>query len=172
MFKTVILTVSDRCFAGERHDKSGPMIEESLPPRSYTVVERKIVPDDIEVIKGALLHIADSDNIDLLITTGGTGFGPRDVTPEATEMVVQRKTPGIDFVMYQHGLKSTPHAVLSRATSGIRRNTLIINLPGNPSAVADYIDVLVPVLPHALKTLRNTASEQEHRFEISRKKEK
>ncbi len=162
MFKTAILTISDRCFAGERKDESGPLIEESLLPDLYTVTEHKILPDELDIIKGALLHIVNSDNTDLIITTGGTGFSPRDVTPEATAMVVKRKTPGIDFVLYSSGLKSTPYAVLSRAISGIRNQTLIINLPGNPRAIEDSIDALMPILPHALKILQGSVSEDEN----------
>ncbi len=161
MFKTAIVTISDRCFSGERKDKSGPLIEESLPPDSYMVTEYKIIPDDLDVIKGALIQMVSGD-VDLIITTGGTGFGPRDVTPEATQMVIQRKTPGLDFILYSQGIKSTPYAVLSRAVSGIRNRTLIINLPGNPRAIEDSIEVLIPVLPHALKILLNSASESEN----------
>jgi molybdopterin adenylyltransferase len=161
MFKTAIVTISDRCFSGERQDVSGPLIEESLVPDSYTVTERKIIPDDLDVIKGTLLQMANGD-VDLIITTGGTGFSPRDVTPEATEMVIRKKTPGIDFILYSQGIKSTPNAVLSRGISGIRNRTLIINLPGNPRAIKDSIDVLIPILPHALKILQNIASESEN----------
>jgi len=171
MYKTVILTVSDRCFSGEQSDESGPLIEETLPPRLFTVTERKIVPDDIEVIKGALLHFVGKGDIDLILTTGGTGFSSRDVTPEATGMILHKTTPGIDFVIYSHGLQSTPHAMLSRATSGIRHKTLIINLPGNPDAAAKYVDVLADALPHALDVLRDSENASNHRFEKTKNRE-
>ena len=166
MFRTAVLTISDRCFAGERKDESGPLIEESLPPDTYKVTEHKILPDDLDVIKGALMHIVSRGDVDLILTTGGTGFGPRDVTPEATAMVIQKRTPGIDFALFSNGLKSTPYAILSRAVSGIRNRTLIINLPGNPLAIEDSIDALIQVLPHALKLIRGTAVEDEHRFHV------
>ncbi|MCP4726885.1 MAG: MogA/MoaB family molybdenum cofactor biosynthesis protein, partial [bacterium] len=120
MYKTVVVTASDRCFTGQMQDSSGPLVEESLPPKDFTVLERKIVPDDIEVIKGALMHYINRGDVDLILITGGTGFGPRDVTPEATNMVIQRRTPGIDFAIYLKGIQSTPYAILSRGISGIR----------------------------------------------------
>lgn len=164
MFKTAVLTIGDRCFAGERRDESGPLIEESLPPDTYDIIERKIVPDDLDVIKGALLHIVNRGDVDLVLTTGGTGFGPRDVTPEATAMVIQKPTTGIDFALYSNGLKSTPYALLSRATSGIRNQTLIINLPGNPRAIKENMKTLLPALPLALNLIQGESSDDEHQF--------
>jgi len=166
MYRTVILTVSDRCFAGERSDESGLLIEVSLPHDSYMITGRKIVPDDLEVIKGALLQLVNKGDVDLILTTGGTGFSPHDVTPEATAMVIQKPTPGIDFALYEYGLKKTPHAMLSRAKSGIRHKTLIINLPGSPKAVTEYVDFLLPVLPHALDLIRDEADENGHEFQV------
>lgn len=165
MYRTAILTISDRCFSGERKDESGPLIENCLPPDDYTVVERKILPDEFDVIKGALLHIVSREDVDLILTTGGTGFSPRDITPEATGMVIQKRTPGLDFVIYNNGLKSTPHAILSRAISGIRNKTLIINLPGSPKAVEEIMSTLMPVLPHALNLVKDDSPEDEHQFE-------
>ena len=164
MFRTVILTISDRCFSGERKDESGPLVEESLPPNAYKITERKILPDDLDVIKGALMQFVSRGDVDLILTTGGTGFGPRDVTPEATAMVVHKRTPGIDFALYLNGLSSTPYAVLSRGISGIRNQTLIVNLPGSPKSIEESIEILITVLPHALKLIRDEASEDEHRF--------
>ncbi|MFC1563301.1 MogA/MoaB family molybdenum cofactor biosynthesis protein [candidate division KSB1 bacterium] len=164
MYKTVVVTASDRCFTGQMQDSSGPLVEESLPPKDFTILERKIVPDDIEVIKGALMHFVNRGDVDLILTTGGTGFGPRDVTPEATSMVIQRRTPGIEFAIYSRGVQSTPYAVLSRGVSGIRHKTLIINLPGNPDSIEESIDALVPVLPHALNLIKSDSAEDEHKF--------
>lgn len=164
MYNTAILTISDRCFSGERKDESGPMIENILPPDDYKIVERKILPDELDVIKGALLQIVSRGDVDLILTTGGTGFSPRDVTPEATAMVIQKQTPGIDYAIYKNGLKSTPHAILSRAISGIRNQTLIINLPGSPKATKENLGTIMPILPHALNLIKDEAPEDEHRF--------
>jgi len=158
MFRTIIFTISDRCFTGERKNDSGPMIEESLPADQYTVVERKILPDDLDMIKGALMHYVNHGNIDVILTTGGTGFDERDVTPEATAMVIQKRTQGLDFLLYSHNSKSNPYAVLSRAVSGIRNKTLIINLPGHPQAVVSCLEALLPVLPQALSELKKAES--------------
>ncbi|MFC1553863.1 MogA/MoaB family molybdenum cofactor biosynthesis protein [candidate division KSB1 bacterium] len=165
MFNTVVFTISDSCFSGERKDDSGPMVEASLPPEAYQVLEHKILPDDLDVIKGALMHFVNRGDIDLILTTGGTGFGPRDVTPEATAMVLQKKTPGIDILTLSNSVKSTPYAALSRAISGIRNNTLIINLPGRPEAVKENVEILLPILPHALKLIADRSPEEEHHFE-------
>ena len=165
MYNTAILTISDRCFSGERKDESGPLIVKALPPDDYKILERKILPDELDVIKGALLQISSRGDIDLILTTGGTGFSPRDVTPEATAMVIQKKTPGIDFALYTKGLKSTPYAILSRAISGIRNRTLIINLPGNPKATEENLAAIMPVLPHALNLIKDESPEDEHQFE-------
>ena len=163
MFRTVVVTVSDRCFAGQMKDESGPLVEETLPPAEYTVLERKIVPDEVDVVKGALMHYATRGDVDLIFTSGGTGFSPRDVTPEATAMVVQKRTPGIDYALVSNGMNDTPHAILSRGISGIRHTTLIINLPGSPGSIEGGINTLLPVLPHALKLLQDEALDEEHK---------
>ena len=165
MYTTAILTISDRCFSGERKDESGPQIENVLPPDDYEIVERKILPDELDVIKGALLQLVSRGDVDLILTTGGTGFSPRDVTPEATAMVIQKKTLGIDHAIYKNGLQSTPHAILSRAISGIRNQTLIINLPGSPQATKENLVTIMPVLPHALNLIKDKSPEDEHQFE-------
>jgi molybdenum cofactor synthesis domain-containing protein len=162
VIRTVIFTISDRCFAGERKNDSGPLIEELLPADIYTVVERKILPDDPDTIKGALMHYVSRGDVDLILTTGGTGFGERDVTPEATAMVIQKRTQGLDFLLYSYGVESNPYAVLSRAVSGIRNKTLIINLPGHPRAVKTCLEVLIPILPHALNVMKGAVTDGEH----------
>ena len=136
MITVGILTVSDSSYRGEREDLSGPLIREMVTERLKAKVELEaVVPDDINIIKGTLIVWADEVGLDLIVTTGGTGFGPRDVTPEATKAVIEREAPGLAEAMRAEGLKATPHAMLSRAVCGIRGRTLIVNLPGSPKAV-------------------------------------
>ena len=149
-----ILTISDRSSRGERSDESGPALVELVHERNWQVVERDVIPDDLEAIKRQLSRWADSGEIDVLLTTGGTGFAPRDVTPEATRAVVERLTPGLDEAMRAASLKITPNAMLSRATSGIRKRTLIVNLPGSPKGACENLREIIPVLEHAVKLLR------------------
>lgn len=149
-----ILTISDRSSRGERSDESGPALVELVHERSWQVVERDVIPDDLEAIKRQLSSWADSGEIDVLLTTGGTGFAPRDVTPEGTRAVVERLTPGLDEAMRAASLKITPNAMLSRATSGIRKRTLIVNLPGSPKGACENLREIIPVLEHAVKLLR------------------
>lgn len=150
-----ILTISDRSSRGERPDGSGPALVELVQEKNWKVVNREIIPDDIEVIKRLLSRWADSDEIDVLLTTGGTGFAPRDVTPEATRAIVERMTPGLDEAMRAASLKITPYAMLSRAISGIRKRTLIVNLPGSPRGACENLREIFPVLEHAVKLLRD-----------------
>ena len=149
-----ILTVSDRSSRGERSDESGPALVELVKERNWQVVRRDIVPDELEAIKSLMSSWADSGEIDVLLTTGGTGFAPRDVTPEATSSIVERLTPGLDEAMRAASLKITPYAMLSRAISGIRKRTLIINLPGSPKGAGENFREIIPVLEHAVKLLR------------------
>jgi len=149
-----ILTVSDRSSRGERVDASGPALVELVQSKSWQVTGQKIVPDEIEEIRIALKTWADSGNMDVILTTGGTGFAPRDVTPEATRAVVERLTPGLDEAMRTASLQVTPHAMLSRSISGIRSRTLIINLPGSPKGASENLQVVLPALEHAVKLLR------------------
>ena len=149
-----ILTVSDRSSRGERADVSGPALVELVRSRDWEVVGQKIVPDDIEAIMGALQAWADSGDADVILATGGTGFAPRDVTPEAARAVIERLTPGLDEAMRYASLQITPHAMLSRAVSGIRKRTLIITLPGSPKGASENLQVVVPALEHAVKLLR------------------
>ncbi len=153
-----ILTVSDRSSRGERSDKSGPALVELVKERNWQVIRRDVIPDDLEAIKSLLSSWADSGEIDVLLTTGGTGFAPRDVTPEATSSIVERLTPGLDEAMRAASLKITPNAMLSRAMSGIRKRTLIVNLPGSPKGACENLLEIIPVLEHAVKLLRDEES--------------
>ena len=155
-----ILTVSDRSFRGERADESGPTIKRLVREQLDAVVEAEgLVPDEREEIADKLIEWCDEKRLDLILTTGGTGFGPRDITPEATKDVIERETPGFPEAMRMEGFRITPHALLSRATAGIRGRTLIINLPGSPKAVAEGLEVILPALPHAVETVRGGGSD-------------
>jgi molybdopterin adenylyltransferase len=159
MFTVGILTVSDKGSQGKREDKSGDAIREIVSQLDARVVDYAIVPDERDIIANKLAGWADSSKVDMVITTGGTGLAPRDVTPEATLDVVDRIAPGFAEVMRAESLKKTPHAMLSRAVAGIRKKTLIINLPGSPKAVRECLEVIMPALPHAMETLKGEASE-------------
>jgi molybdopterin adenylyltransferase len=148
-----ILTVSDRSASGQRADASGPALEQFIQEQTWQVILRDVIPDDLEQIKQRLVSWVDSQEIDILLTTGGTGFSPRDVTPEATLAVIERITPGLSEAMRAASLQITPHAMLSRACAGIRGETLIINLPGSPKAAVECLQVLRPVLAHAVQLL-------------------
>jgi molybdopterin adenylyltransferase len=151
-----VLTISDRSSRGERPDASGQALVENLTNLGWMVTQKKIVPDDFEAIRSTLIAWCDQDGIDVILTTGGTGFSARDVTPEATLSVMDRNAPGLAEAMRVEGLKITPHAMLSRAVAGIRRRTLIINLPGSPKAAVENLAILVPVLPHAVELLQES----------------
>ncbi len=153
-----ILCVSDRCSRGECEDKSGPLIKE-LTASLGKAADYLIVPDEKAEIEKALIYLCDDVKADVVFTTGGTGFAPRDVTPEATKAVIERDAPGIAEAIRLKSIEITPKAMLSRAVSGIRKSSLIINLPGSPKAVKESIEVVLPVLPHAVETLSgNTQS--------------
>lgn len=162
--KTGILTISDRGSRGEYEDRSGPLIVSILQSRTpWQVTHQTIIPDEIETIADTLIAWVD-EGVTLILTTGGTGFAPRDITPEATRRVIERETPGIVEALRAESLKITKHAMLSRAVAGIRGRTLIINLPGNPKAVRENLEVLLPVLPHALELLTDAPhTESQHR---------
>lgn len=149
-----IITVSDRSSRGERSDISGPEIARWAAQMDIEIAGETIVPDEIEDIKKALLDFAEK-GYDLILTTGGTGFAPRDVTPEATRAVIEREAPGFAEAMRAKSLEITPHAVLSRAVSGICRKSLIINLPGSPKAVRENLGFIEKAIPHAVSLLRN-----------------
>jgi molybdopterin adenylyltransferase len=159
MFNVGILTISDKGSRGERQDKSGEAIREILPSIDARIVNYEIVPDEKELIVRKLIKWVDKDNLDMLITTGGTGLTPRDVTPEATLSVVDRIVPGIAEAMRAESLKKTPMAMLSRAVVGTRGKCLIINLPGSPKAVRECLEVVLPALSHAVETLKGQAGE-------------
>jgi len=149
-----ILTVSDRSSRGERPDISGPALEAVVVEQGWQVVQIAIVPDELAVLQETLVGWCDSHSMDVLLTTGGTGFNHRDVTPEATLAVVERSAPGLAETMRAASLQVTPHAMLSRATAGIRGSTLIVNLPGSPRGAVENLNVILPVLPHAVQLLR------------------
>ena len=158
-----ILTISDRSAQGARPDLSGPALVEAVEAQGWKVTSYEVVPDELDVIRSQLLTWADSRTLDVILTSGGTGFAPRDVTPEATRAVIERLTPGLDEAMRAASLAVTPHAMLSRAVSGIRGRTLIVNLPGSPKGAVENLRVIAPVLEHAVQLLRNDpASEQGH----------
>lgn len=155
--RVVILTVSDKGSTGERADLSGPALAEALEGKA-TVLIQDIVPDDFEQIKEKLIAYSEQ-GLDLVFTTGGTGFAPRDNTPEATMAVIERPAPGIVEAIRARSLEITPFAMLSRATAGIRGKTLIINFPGSPKAALECLEVFLPVMNHAVETLRGDAYE-------------
>lgn len=158
-----ILTISDRGYKGEYQDRSGPLIGELLTERLGAIIEREtIVPDERSVIAETLLRWTDKLGLDLVLTTGGTGFAPRDVTPEATRDVIEREAPGLAEAMRAASLQITPHAMLSRAVAGIRGVTLIINLPGSPKAVCENLETLLPALPHAIELLQGRKGADRH----------
>jgi molybdopterin adenylyltransferase len=153
--KFAVLTISDRSFQGIRTDLSGPALAEALRERGWEVVSSRIVPDDFNLIRQALNEWALSEQMNIILTTGGTGFSPRDITPEATLSVVERLAPGVAEAMRQASLRVTPHAMLSRAVAGIKGRVFIINLPGSPKAALENLAVVAPVLSHAVQLLTN-----------------
>lgn len=159
MYKVGIITASDKGSRGEREDLSAQVIREEVAKMNGEVVEYVIIPDEQNLIQDKLIEFADEKKLDLVLTTGGTGFSPRDVTPEATIAVIERLVPGIPELVRMESYKITPRAILSRATAGIRKQTLIINLPGSPKAVRENLGWILPSLPHGLDILKGTASE-------------
>jgi len=159
MFKVVILTISDRGSKGEREDSSGPLIREMVRELPAEVIYYEIIPDEKEKIVEALKKSVDRLKADLILTTGGTGLSPRDVTPDATLEVIQKEAPGFSEAMRAESLKKTPHAMISRAVTGIRGSSLIVNLPGSPKSVKENLSVILPALPHALSKLKGDPAE-------------
>lgn len=154
MFTAAVVTVSDRSFRGERADAAGPLVVSMLAEAGYQVAETVIVPDEQEKIREALIRLSDGKDIALIVTTGGTGFSPRDITPEVTLAVCRRHVPGIPEAMRQASLAVTPRAMLSRAAAGIREHSLIVNLPGSPKAARENLGAVLPTLAHGLEMLR------------------
>ncbi|MBQ6059574.1 MAG: MOSC domain-containing protein [Clostridia bacterium] len=158
-FTAAVVVLSDKGFRGEREDKSGPLICEILTEQGYEVVEMLLLPDERPALETALIQLADRRQVDVIFTTGGTGFSERDITPEATLAVCDRMAPGIAEAMRYYSLQITPRAMLSRQTSGIRKKTLIVNLPGSPKACKEDLDFILPSLGHGLGILRGTDGE-------------
>jgi len=152
-FTAAWITLSDKGAAGEREDKSGPMIGEILTEAGYDVIEGLLIPDDPAALRLELMRLADQRQVNVIFTTGGTGFSKRDITPEATEQVCERMTPGISEAIRAYSMTKTPKAMLSRATSGMRNETLIINLPGSPKAVRECLEFLLGPLEHGLEIM-------------------
>lgn len=156
--RAAILILSDKGYRGEREDKSGPALR-ALLNACAQVVSETLLPDEREEIAAALRKLCDSGEVDVVFTSGGTGFAPRDVTPEATMEVIERAVPGIPEAMRARSMQITDRAMLSRAAAGIRGRTLIVNLPGSPKAVTECMEVLLPVLAHAVEILRGDTGE-------------
>ena len=159
IIRTAIITLSDKGAKGEREDESGIIIRDMVAGIGADVRHYEILPDERERIVAVLKHHADSGSIDLILTTGGTGVAPRDVTPEATREVIDRELPGMAEAMRAESLQKTPHAMLSRAVVGIRKQTLIVNLPGSPRAVRENLAVILPALTHAVEKIKGDPSD-------------
>lgn len=152
-WKAAVITLSDKGYAGEREDKSGPLLCEMITEAGYEVKETILLPDEQKEIEKCLCKLCDADKMDIIFTTGGTGFSPRDCTPEATMAVAERNVPGIAEAMRMASMQVTPRAMLSRGVSVIRGKTLIVNLPGSPKAVKENLEVILPALDHGLAIL-------------------
>jgi molybdopterin adenylyltransferase len=159
MLNIAILTISDKGSRGQRQDKSGEVIRAALAQIESNIVKYEVVPDERDIIAGKLTEWADGGGVDVILTSGGTGLAPRDVTPEATLQVIDKNVPGFAEAMRVKSLEKTPMAVLSRAVSGLRGQCLIINLPGSPKAVQECLEVVLPAIPHAVEIIKGEVTE-------------
>ncbi|AVQ46926.1 MULTISPECIES: molybdopterin adenylyltransferase [Clostridium] len=159
MIKTAIVTISDKGSKGERKDETGKVLQDILEKEGYKVEDYKIIPDEINIISEELIKLCDEKKVNLIITNGGTGFSKRDVTPEATEKVIEKHVPGFGEAMRASSLSITPKAILSRGIAGIRKDSLIINLPGSPKAAVENLQAVLGAIPHGIEILLGEASE-------------
>lgn len=166
MFTVAVLTMSDKGARGERVDESGPLIRKMMEAQGAKVVEYAVIPDEKVMISATLSRWADAGGIDLVLTNGGTGLGPRDNTPEATLQVVDRLVPGLAEAMRAESFKKTPAGILSRGQAGLRKRTLIVNLPGSPKAVKECLEAILPAIPHAMEMMKGEASECASRTDL------
>jgi molybdopterin adenylyltransferase len=150
-----VITVSDRSAKGERADISGPALIKQIVDRGWVASRVAVVPDERGLIESLLIEWCESNELDVILTTGGTGFAPRDVTPEATSAIIERPAPGLGEAIRLESLKLTSHAMLSRGVAGIRKRTLVVNLPGSPKGAVESLQIIAQVLPHAAELLRN-----------------
>lgn len=158
-FRAAVVTVSDRSHRGEREDRSGPALVDAVAAAGFDVVSRRVVPDERAAIEAELIRLADVERVPLILTTGGTGFAPRDVTPEATRAVIQREAPGLAEHARAATSAASRFAPLSRGVAGLRGESLIVNLPGSPRGAADMFAAIAPLLPHALSVLVRAAAD-------------
>ncbi len=159
IIRAAIITLSDKGSTGERLDESGKLIGDMIVEIGASIVDYKILPDEKKLIRDELIRLCDSGAVDLILTTGGTGVAPRDVTPEATLAVIDRELPGMADAMRAESLKKTPRAMISRAVAGIRKQTLIVNLPGSPKAVRENLSVILSAIPHAVEKIKGDPSD-------------
>jgi len=159
MFNLGIITISDKAWRGERADKSGQVIQDSFSAVDCQVVKHEVIPDEADIIAQKLAQWADEGSLDVIITTGGTGLGPRDVTPEATLATVDKVVPGLAEMMRVQSFSITPFSLLSRAVAGVRKKCLIINLPGSPKGVKECLEIILPLIPHAVEVIKGEVTE-------------
>ena len=160
-FRAKILVLSDLATKGEREDRSGPVVREILESHGWQVTALEVLPDELDQIRGRLMTWTDSEDCDAIFTSGGTGIGPRDVTPEATRSVIETEVPGLTELMRAEGAKSTPMAALSRAIAGVRKSKLIVNLPGSPRGARESLESIIMILPHAIDQIQDRTTHSE-----------